>query len=60
MDDLVSGGSDDDGTEEENEEAQEEAEKIAYKDLFKVKVVDGVKQMAVVCPYCGNIETITL
>lgn len=29
-----------------------------YDDLYKVRIVDGKKLMKVVCPYCGNIETI--
>ena len=31
-----------------------------YDDLFKVRIVDGQKTMKVICPYCGNIETIIL
>lgn len=31
-----------------------------YNDLYRVKIVDGVKTMKVICPYCGNIESITL
>jgi hypothetical protein len=47
--------------EESNEESQEEIEKSSdYDDLYKVRIVDGQKTMKVICPYCGNIETINL
>lgn len=31
-----------------------------YNDLYKVRIVDGKKLMKVICPYCGNAETIEL
>lgn len=51
---------------EENKEAikEENQDKIEqtsdYDDLYKVRIVDGQKTMKVICPYCGNIETIVL
>ncbi len=47
--------------EESNEESKEEIEESSdYDDLYKVRIVDGRKTMKVICPYCGNIETINL
>lgn len=31
-----------------------------YDDLYKVRIIDGKKLMKVICPYCGNAETIEL
>ena len=31
-----------------------------YDDLYKVRIIDGKKFMKVICPYCGNSETIEL
>lgn len=44
-----------------NDENQEKVEEQSdYDDLYKVRIVDGQKAMKVICPYCGNIETIVL
>lgn len=44
-----------------NDENQEQIEEQSdYDDLYKVRIVDGQKIMKVICPYCGNIETIVL
>lgn len=43
---------------EENEEEEETAPTSEYDDLYKIRIVEGKKVMKVVCPYCGNIETI--
>lgn len=40
--------------------ADGESEETHFQDLYKVRVVDGVKKMWVACPYCGEIEEITL
>lgn len=43
------------------EESQDKIEGVSdYDDLYKVRIVDGQKTMKVICPYCGNVETIIL
>lgn len=44
----------------DSEEPTESTQRSEYDDLYRVKLVDGQKIMKVVCPYCGNIETIVL
>ncbi len=44
--------------EEEDEYEEESDEDLIYNDLYKVREVNGERIMKVVCPYCGNIETI--
>ena len=47
--------------EESNNANQDVIEESSdYDDLYKVRIVDGQKTMKVICPYCGNIETIIL
>ena len=47
--------------EESNDGNQDEIEESSdYDDLYKVRIVDGQKKMKVICPYCGNIETIVV
>lgn len=41
-------------------ETSEESSDDEYNDLYKVRIVDGKKLMKVICPYCGNAETIEL
>lgn len=41
-------------------EKSEESSDDEYNDLYKVRIVDGKKLMKVICPYCGNAETIEL
>jgi hypothetical protein len=60
--DIESG---DNGIVEENTDVSEQnkEEDVAtseYDDLYKLRIVDGKKMMKVVCPYCGNIETIEI
>lgn len=47
------GGSDDD-----YEESQTQKEEDPADGLFRVRVIDGRNYMKVVCPFCGNVETI--
>ena len=46
-------------SEPSTEEYEEEGEKIDD-EIYKVKIVDGKKVMKVICPYCGNLETINI
>lgn len=41
------------------DDEEEEGEKLD-EDIYKVKIVDGKKVMKVICPYCGNLETINI
>lgn len=38
---------------------EDDGEKIDD-EIYKVKIVDGKKVMKVICPYCGNLETINI
>ena len=35
-------------------------DEVDTSELYRVKVIDGRRTMKVYCPYCGNIETISL
>lgn len=44
-----------------NDESEDDSEPQENKtDMYKVYIEDGHRKMNVYCPYCGNIETITL
>lgn len=45
---------------EGNEDVETDASEDDYNDLYKVRIVNGKKLMKVICPYCGNAETIEL
>ena len=46
-------------TKESEPSTEEEGENIDD-EIYKVKIVDGKKVMKVICPYCGNLETINI
>lgn len=54
----VASNDSDEGSDEDVEETKEVENE--YDDLYKVRIVDGEKLMKVICPYCGNAETIEL
>lgn len=41
------------------DDEEDEGEKLDD-EIYKVKIVDGKKVMKVICPYCGNLETINI
>lgn len=45
---------------EEFDNEEEDSESKLEDDIYKVKFVDGKRVMKVICPYCGNLETINL
>lgn len=55
---FVASNDSDEGSDEDVEETKEVENE--YDDLYKVRIVDGKKLMKVICPYCGNAETIEL
>lgn len=55
---VFSPGNSYEDTDEKAEESNESDNE--YDDLYKVRIVDGKKLMKVICPYCGNAETIEL
>lgn len=46
--------------EDDDSQDEEESSEKLEDEIYKVKVVDGVRTMKVICPYCGNLETINL
>lgn len=56
---------DEDDTEDYSEDDySEDDDKVSsenlHDEIYKVKVINGVRSMKVICPYCGNLETIKL
>ena len=45
---------------EDEQEPEEISEEKLDDEIYKVKIVDGKRVMKVICPYCGNLETINL
>lgn len=46
--------------EDEQEFEEEVSEEKLDDEIYKVKIVNGKRVMKVICPYCGNLETINL
>lgn len=49
-----------DGIQDPDDENGDDYGQVDTSELYRIKVVDGRRTMKVYCPYCGNIETISL